>query len=57
MTSHLEFSSDPTGKWSRAVARGDAIRVGPGIYTSDVETPVELQVRRDIWRVVAHALP
>lgn len=57
MTNHLEFSSDPTGKWSRAVARGDANRLGPGIYTTDLDTPLELQVRRDIWRIVAHAIP
>ena len=57
MTSHLEFSSDPTGKWSRAVARGDANRLASGIYTTDLATPLELQVRRDIWRIVAHTLP
>jgi hypothetical protein len=57
MSEHITFSTDPTGKWSRAVARGDAIRLAPGIYTADVETPVELQVRRDLWRVVAERLP
>ena len=57
MANHLEFSQDPTGKWSRAVARGTAIRLAPGIYTTDLEAPLELQVRRDIWRIVSHALP
>lgn len=57
MANHLEFSQDPTGKWSRAVARGAAIRLAPGIYTTDLDAPLELQVRRDIWRIVSHALP
>lgn len=53
----IEFSSDRTGRWSRAVARGEARRIAPGIYTTETRAPLERVVRQELWRILAHEFP
>jgi hypothetical protein len=47
------FSSADTYKTlSRAVRRGEAVRLGTGVYSTDTTSPPEILVRRE-WRTIA----
>lgn len=42
---------------TRAVARGELVRLSRGIYTTDTSAPAEAVVRRHIWAILAHETP
>lgn len=42
---------------SRAATAGQVVRIARGVYSPDVATPVEQQVREHLWELVAHFVP
>lgn len=42
---------------ARALRRGDLVRVGPGIYVSEIDTPVAEVVKRRLWDIVGQVMP
>ncbi len=52
------FSEDmPSATASRIVARGEARRLAPGVYTPDVTTPPEVLVARNWLTIAGHEFP
>ena len=53
MDNDIIFAADvPRATMSRRVSRGDAIRLAPGVYTTDTKTAPERVVQR-AWRTIA----
>lgn len=42
---------------ARAVRRGDLVKVGTGIYISEIDTPAAAAVRRHLWSIVGRVMP
>jgi hypothetical protein len=52
------FASDTDkDRIARAVRRGELVKVGPGVYSSETGRPVAEVMRRRLWEIVGHAMP